>query len=114
MPNRSAVNGSFQFSRIADQLSEPGTYILQFQLSPTLPGKSPISLVTRIVVSPGGPVAFDIKVNKLFRLLGIVDSMQEEFLCPQRILDNMTDWIDSRYSVHGCLLPDAECMVRNA
>ena len=63
VPNRSPLHGSYQFSRITDQLSEPGTYILQFQLSPALPGRASISLVTQIVVSPGDPAAFDIKVN---------------------------------------------------
>lgn len=63
VPNRAPTDGSYRFGRITEQLSEPGEYVLQYELSPALPGRAPISLVTRIVVCPGEPKTFEIKVN---------------------------------------------------
>ena len=63
VPNKNPVDGSFRFSRITEQLRDPGEYVLQFELTPALPGRPPISLSTRIVVCPGEPMTFEIKVN---------------------------------------------------
>lgn len=63
MPNKAPVDGSYRFSRITEQLSEPGEYVLQFELTPALAGRAPLSLATRIVVCPGEPKTFEIKVK---------------------------------------------------
>ena len=65
VPNKAPTKGGrYQFGAIEGQLGEPGAYMLQFQVSPSLPGRPPLQLCARIVVAAGPPHSFEIKVKR--------------------------------------------------
>jgi hypothetical protein len=59
------VNGRYHFDAIEEQLSEPGAFVVQFEVSPPLYGKPPVQLCTHINVAAGPPRSFDIKARAL-------------------------------------------------
>ena len=76
IPNKAPTKGGrYHFDAIEDQLSEPGTYVLQFQVSPLLPGRRPLQLCAPIIVAAGPPQSFDIKVGLKFFWLTLTDAL---------------------------------------
>lgn len=54
--NRSPVKDAFHFQRLAHALNAAGRYVLQYAVSPPVPGApGPLSLDIAILVSPGAP-----------------------------------------------------------
>ncbi len=63
VPNKAPTKGGrYRFEAIEDQLAEPGAYVLQFQVSPSLSGRPPLQLCAHIAVAAGPPRSFEIKV----------------------------------------------------
>ena len=63
VPNKAPTKGGrYRFEAIEDQLGEPGAYVLQFQVSPSLSGRPPLQLCAHIAVAAGPPRSFEIKV----------------------------------------------------
>ena len=74
VPNKAPTKGGhYRFEAVEDQLAEPGAYVLQFQVSPSLPGRPPLQLCVRVLVAAGPPRSFEIKVQAALLQIMLVD-----------------------------------------
>ena len=60
--NRAPKHESFDFASIQEGMQTSGTYVLQYELQPSLPGQPPLTSCTRVVVSAGHPVTLELQV----------------------------------------------------
>lgn len=63
---KSPVREVFQFPRLAQGLTQSGTYLLRYRVSPHPPGLQELCVSVHIHVVPGPPAAIDIQVSNFF------------------------------------------------
>lgn len=77
VPNHTPNKDSFRFERIENGLKVAGSYRLEYELRPVLPGKGPLTISTHLIVSPGPLARFDVRVRRpAARPLSILDGLQ--------------------------------------
>lgn len=62
VPNHTPNKDSFRFERIENGLKLAGSYRLEYELQPQLPGKGLLTITTELIVSPGPLSSFDVQV----------------------------------------------------
>ena len=63
--NRSPNHEVFEFGSIQEGMQTSGTYVLQYELQPSLPGQSPLpplASCTKVTVLAGPPVTLELQV----------------------------------------------------
>ena len=60
--NRAPNHEVFEFGSIQEGLQTSGTYVLQYELQPSLPGQPPLASCTRVNISAGPPVTLELQV----------------------------------------------------
>ena len=63
--NRTPVKDSFQFGSIAEGLHVRGTYVLQYEVQPSLPGLPALTHCTTVLVAAGQPISLELQVHTL-------------------------------------------------
>lgn len=53
----------FQFKKVKEGLQRMGSYLLEYVLSPALPGLDPLRVQSQFLVEAGAPVSFAIQVQ---------------------------------------------------
>lgn len=61
--NRAPADKEFQFAAIKESLTKHGTYVLQYEVQPALPGQPPLTSCIRVAVSAGEPVSLEVQVG---------------------------------------------------
>lgn len=62
--NRTPCGEAFRFEPIRDGLSRAGTYRLQYELQPALPGIGLLTMVAELHVTPGPLARFDVQASE--------------------------------------------------
>jgi len=60
--NRAPSHEAFEFGSIQEGMQTGGTYVLQYELQPSLPGQPPLASCTKLTVSAGPPVTLELQV----------------------------------------------------
>ena len=60
--NRAPVKDDFQFASIEEGLSVRGTYVLQYEVQPCLPGLPSLTSCTVVTVAAGQPISLELQV----------------------------------------------------
>ena len=61
--NRVPVKDEFQFTSIEEGLKVQGTYVLQYEVQPHLPGLPALTSCTTVVVAAGHPISLELQVQ---------------------------------------------------
>ncbi len=67
--NHTPNKDCFRFERIENGLKKAGSYRLDYELQPCLPGKGPLTISTQLIVSSGPLACFDLQVTLAWRRL---------------------------------------------
>ena len=62
MTNRAPSNKEFHFGPMMKILNQHGTYVLQYEVQPALPGQSPLTATIKVAVAAGQPVSLEVQV----------------------------------------------------
>lgn len=60
--NRCPNHEVFEFGSIQEGMQTSGTYVLQYELQPSLPGQPPLASCTKVTVLAGPPVTLELQV----------------------------------------------------
>lgn len=61
--NRAPVDSEFCFASIKEGLTKQGTYVLQYEVQPALPGQPALTSSIKVAVSAGQPVSLEVQVG---------------------------------------------------
>jgi hypothetical protein len=61
--NRTPLRDMFWFARIEHGLRRAGTYRLEYEMSPAVPGRPPLTLAVELLVATGPAVGFEIQAR---------------------------------------------------
>lgn len=66
--NRAPVKDEFQFTSIQEGLEVQGTYVLQYEVQPHLPGLPALTSCTTVVVAAGHQISLELQVQSYAQL----------------------------------------------